>query len=57
MNQLGFESVYNRCEDFYAIQAAGQVPEYDILVTNPPFSGGEHQTAIAFRHSLCTLRE
>ena len=55
MNQLGFESVYNRCEDFYAIQAAGQVPEYDILVTNPPFSGGEHQTAIAFRHSLCIL--
>ena len=39
MRQLGFESVYNRPEDFYAKQAAGGCPEHDVLITNPPFSG------------------
>jgi hypothetical protein len=39
MHALGFESVYNRPEDFYAKQATGSCPEYDVLCTNPPFSG------------------
>ena len=28
-----------RNEDFYAVKAAGRCPEFDVLVTNPPFSG------------------
>jgi hypothetical protein len=39
MEQLGFRNVYNKNEDFYAVCASDQVPEFDILVTNPPFSG------------------
>lgn len=35
---LGFETVHNECEDFYAVAAAGKVPEFDVLVTNPPYS-------------------
>jgi len=30
--------VYNRCEDFYKVQRDGLVPEFDVLVTNPPYS-------------------
>ena len=36
--ELGFPNVYNRCEDFYAVIAAGREPEFDVLVTNPPYS-------------------
>ena len=38
LSALGYHSVYNRCEDFYGKVAAGTVPEYDVLVTNPPYS-------------------
>ncbi|ELR18880.1 uncharacterized protein ACA1_037140 [Acanthamoeba castellanii str. Neff] len=37
--RLGFTNVYNRNEDFYGVVAAGRVPDFDVLVTNPPFSG------------------
>lgn len=36
---LGFTNVYNKCEDFYAVTAAGATPEHDVVVTNPPYSG------------------
>ncbi|EDQ88351.1 uncharacterized protein MONBRDRAFT_26429 [Monosiga brevicollis MX1] len=42
--RLGFETVINECRDFYADVASGNVPDYDVLVTNPPFSttGQDH---------------
>ena len=39
MDALGFASTINKNEDFYAARAAGTCPEYDVLMTNPPFSG------------------
>lgn len=45
---LGFTSVYNACEDFYARLASGTVPEFDVLVTNPPFSGDHIERLLAF---------
>ena len=39
LNALGFASVHNRNEDFYEVRRRGAVPEHDVLVTNPPFSG------------------
>lgn len=45
--KLGFLQVYNRCEDLYAVMAAGKVPDHDVLVTNPPYSGD---------HVECLLR-
>ena len=41
LNALGFASVYNRNEDFYEVRRRGAVPDHDVVVTNPPFSG-EH---------------
>merc|ERR1712232_740924 len=34
---LGFNTVYNECEDFYSLIREGRVPPHDVLVTNPPF--------------------
>jgi hypothetical protein len=39
LNGLGFMSVTNSNRDFYADVESGAVPEFDCLVTNPPFSG------------------
>lgn len=33
---LGFSSVIHRNRDFYADIQSGQLPEYDVMVTNPP---------------------
>lgn len=46
--RLGFPLVHNRKEDFYAVQARGEVPEYDVLVTNPPYSGDHVERMLAF---------
>lgn len=40
--QLGFNKVEHRNEDFYRIIRDGKQPAYDVLVTNPPYSG-EHK--------------
>lgn len=36
--RLGFGTCYNEREDFYARVAADTVPEFDVLVTNPPYA-------------------
>ncbi|CAE7384952.1 unnamed protein product [Symbiodinium sp. CCMP2592] len=36
---LGFLSVYNQPVDCYAAWEALELPEFDVLVTNPPYSG------------------
>lgn len=46
--QLGFENVHNRAEDFYAVIARGEVPEHDVIVTNPPFSADHIERALRF---------
>lgn len=38
MKQIGFSNVYNKKEDFYKVIENNRVPEYDILITNPPYS-------------------
>lgn len=38
LNKLGYNNIYNKNEDFYSIQSANLVPNYDILITNPPYS-------------------
>jgi hypothetical protein len=45
LKKLGFPNVYNECEDFYKVQALGKGPDYDVLLTNPPYSG-EHMMKI-----------
>eukprot|EP00959_Pyramimonas_sp_CCMP1952_P339875 7117950-Pyramimonas_sp.AAC.1 len=48
MAALGFKSVYNRNEDFYAAWAAKKCPEFDVVVTNPPFSGDHIERIFSF---------
>lgn len=48
LQSLGFETVYNRNEDFYAVLAAGRVPEHDVVVTNPPFSSDHIERTLQF---------
>ena len=38
LGQLGFTQVYNRCEDFYQVVREKRTPEFDVLLTNPPYS-------------------
>jgi len=45
LHSLGVRHVINENRDFYADIAAGKVPAYDVLVTNPPYSG-EHKTRL-----------
>jgi hypothetical protein len=39
LSELGFPHVHNQPDDFYGIIATKNVPEHDILITNPPYSG------------------
>jgi hypothetical protein len=48
LGRLGFPLVRNANEDCYAAQAAGAVPEFDVLVTNPPFSGDHMARALSY---------
>ena len=48
LRSLGFHSVINRNEDCYAAWAAGRAPDFDVLITNPPFSADHIPRALAF---------
>jgi len=39
MAEVGFWRVINRREDFYEAVRVGAVPDHDVVVTNPPYSG------------------
>ena len=38
LSTLGFTNVHNENEDFYEAVRTRNVPPYDVLVTNPPYS-------------------
>jgi hypothetical protein len=44
----GFPTVYNRCEDFYEVQREGKGPDFDVIVTNPPYSGEHVEKIVEF---------
>jgi len=48
LNALGFENVYNRNEDFYEKVATKSTPEFDVLVTNPPYSGDHFKRILSY---------
>jgi len=48
MNSLGFSNVYNENEDFYERVRTETVPPYDVLVSNPPFSGNHVEGILRF---------
>lgn len=48
LNKLGFDNVYNQPEDFYRVIQDGCVPQHDVLVTNPPYSGDHFERLLKF---------
>jgi len=48
LTALGFPQVYNKAEDFYKVVADQQVPEHDVVVTNPPYSGDHFDRLLTF---------
>ena len=46
--RLGFTDVYNANEDFYKVIAENRVPEHDVLLTNPPYSGDHFRKILEF---------
>lgn len=53
---VGFPCVYNEREDFYARLADDQIPEHDVVVSNPPYSdcsdGGKNHIARLLRFCI-----
>ena len=52
LGRLGFSNVRNANEDFYATVAEGREPAFDVLVTNPPFSGDHMERFLAYLATL-----
>lgn len=48
LNRLGFGNVYNKREDFYKAIAERRVPRFDVLLTNPPYSGDHFDKLLKF---------
>jgi len=48
LNALGFYKVIHENRDFYADVANKKVPEYDILITNPPYSGDNKEKCVEY---------
>jgi hypothetical protein len=48
LGDLGFPHVINQKRDFYKDIARNRVPDFDILVTNPPYSGEHKKRCVEF---------
>jgi len=48
LSSLGFDNVYNQCEDFYSLKS---FPQHDVLLTNPPYSADHLQHLMKFAKS------
>lgn len=46
--RLGFTNVHNANEDFYKCIDDGTIPEHDVLLTNPPYSGDHFRRILSF---------
>jgi len=52
LHSLGFQRVHNVNEDFYANVARGTTPAFDVLITNPPFSGDHMSRFLEYASTL-----
>ena len=51
---IGFPVVHNEKKDFYELIRTNTLPEFDVLVTNPPYSGNHMERLLSFCTSeLC----
>jgi hypothetical protein len=48
MATLGFPHLHNACEDAYQVWAEKREPRYDVLITNPPYSGSHPEKLVRY---------
>lgn len=48
LKDLGFDNVYNRKEDCYKVWESETCPSFDLLLTNPPYSGDHMEQLMRF---------
>jgi hypothetical protein len=48
LRRLGFNNVINRNEDFWQVLKEKTVPEFDVCVTNPPYSDQDKERCVQF---------
>lgn len=48
LSSLGFKNVINEKRDFYERIRNGTLPQFDVLVTNPPYSGDHMEKLLRF---------
>ncbi|KAL7530456.1 hypothetical protein ACHAXR_005603 [Thalassiosira sp. AJA248-18] len=48
LNRLGCHNVIHRNRDFYKDIEEGSVPDYDVLLTNPPYSGSHMERLLQY---------
>ena len=56
LTDLGYNKIINKNRDFYADITKKQIPDHDVLITNPPYSG-EHKTKLLHYLLSTTLRD
>lgn len=48
--KIGFKKVHNVNEDFYAVIESGELPEHDVIISSPPYSGDHLERCLRFCH-------
>lgn len=48
LNLMGYQNVWNENQDFYMNITNKTIPDYDVLVTNPPYSGDHVEKLLTF---------
>lgn len=48
LHRLGFENVFHEKRDFYKDIEKSRVPNFDILITNPPYSDTHKEKCLEF---------
>jgi len=48
LNELGFKKVHNVNEDCYKVFASGSLPDHDVLISSPPYSGDHLERCLRF---------
>lgn len=48
LSLLGYENVFNDDVDCYKVWKKREEPDYDVLITNPPYSGDHIRRALSF---------
>jgi len=48
LKELGFDRVHNKPHDFYADISNNRIPNHDVIVTNPPYSGDHFERLLNF---------